>query len=98
MKHAREDYERIQDPALTDPSLLHPGCAPIGEDEPVFLLRAKDVLAADVVDEWASGYEQAGGNPRTVERVRQHASRMRKWGEENGTKLPDTPQDEEEST
>lgn len=54
MKHARQDYNRIQDPALTDPSLLSEGSTPIGEDEPVFLLRGQDKLAADIVDAYAS--------------------------------------------
>lgn len=33
MRHAREDYNRIQDPA-----------GKIHEDEPVFLMRAQDAL------------------------------------------------------
>lgn len=42
MIHARLDYQRIQDPALHDPSLLAAGATPIGEDEPVMLFRAQD--------------------------------------------------------
>lgn len=42
MKHARPDYNRIQDPA---------GLIP--EDEPVFLLRGQDVLAPSLVKDWA---------------------------------------------
>lgn len=42
MKHARDDYNRIQDPA---------GLIP--EDEPVFLLRGQDVLASDAVRYYA---------------------------------------------
>lgn len=45
MIHARSDYNRIQDPAVDDPSLLSEGSTPIGVDEPVFLLRAKDQFA-----------------------------------------------------
>lgn len=43
MKHARLDYERIQDP-----------WGKIPESEPVFLLRAQDCTAAEVVRYWAS--------------------------------------------
>ena len=42
MKHAREDYDRIQDPWNKIP-----------KDEPVFLLRAQDITAAQVVRMWA---------------------------------------------
>ena len=41
MKHARTDYDRIQDPAGKIPA-----------DEPVFLLRAQDQTAADTVEYW----------------------------------------------
>ena len=40
MIHARVDYNRIQDPALENPSLLAGNSKPIASDEPVFLLRA----------------------------------------------------------
>lgn len=53
MKHARYDYNRFQDPALEDPSLLGEGSTPIAEDEPVFLLRAQDKHAAKVVAYYA---------------------------------------------
>lgn len=46
MKHARSDYNRIQDSLAVE----HGG---IPEDEPVFLLRAQDRLAARVVRIWA---------------------------------------------
>ena len=49
MIHAREDYNRIQDPA-----------GKIGEDEPVFLLRAKDSLAPAMVENWASALQASG--------------------------------------
>ena len=42
MKHARKDYNRIQDPENKIP-----------EDEPVFLLRGKDPFAATVVRTYA---------------------------------------------
>lgn len=53
MIHARSDYNRIQDPALQDPRLRKEGTTPIMQDEPVFLLRAQDKTAAEVVRFWA---------------------------------------------
>lgn len=41
MIHARNDYQRIQDPQSKIPA-----------DEPVFLLRAQDSTAAEVVRFW----------------------------------------------
>lgn len=49
MKHAREDYNRFQDPALSDSSLLGKGGTPILKDEPVFLLRAQDKHASKLL-------------------------------------------------
>jgi len=53
MKHARQDYNRIQDSE---------GLIP--EDEPVFLLRGQDTVAPGVVRFWASG-----GRPVAFERL-----------------------------
>lgn len=92
MRHARPDYNRMQDPAVQDPTLLAPGCSPIGEDEPVFILRAKDVLAPEVLRAWAERFRDAGGDPRTVRRVEDWAHEMIGWQAENGAKLPDTPE------
>ena len=47
MKHARPDYDRIQDPL----AVCKGG---IPENEPVFLLRAQDWIAARVVRIWAT--------------------------------------------
>jgi hypothetical protein len=54
MQHARPDYNRIQDPALRDPSLLAPGSTPIGSEEPVFLIRGKDEIAPAAVRGYVS--------------------------------------------
>ena len=50
MLHARKDYNRIQDPENKIP-----------EDEPVFLLRAQDQVAAEVVRYWAYLHKHKGG-------------------------------------
>lgn len=88
MKHAREDYDRFQDPAADNPS-AYPGVNPIGADEPVFILRARDIIAPGIVEEWADRLEASSGNPVTVERVRDWADTMRAWQDENGAKVPD---------
>lgn len=82
MKHAREDYNRIQDPA-----------GKIGEDEPVFLLRAKDTFAPTVVRLWAELVD-ASGDEDLADHVFKHAMDMERWQNENGAKNPDTPEDQ----
>lgn len=81
MKHAREDYNRIQDPANLIP-----------EDEPVFLLRAQDFVAPEVVEIWADKAEKAGTKPEMILMARQWAKRMRDWQiDYNRVKVPDMP-------
>lgn len=81
MIHARDDYNRMQDPA---------GLIP--EDEPVFLLRAKDKTAAQIVRLWASAQRQ---NPKAdmkmIMMAEQHADRMDAYGSENGNQWADLP-------
>jgi len=78
MKHAREDYNRIQDPE---------GIIP--EDEPVFLLRGQDITAPLVVAFWANRAEKAGALPNIVEAARRQASDMRTWQCLHKAKVPD---------
>ncbi|GAI26735.1 unnamed protein product [marine sediment metagenome] len=80
MKHARKDYDPIQDPR---------GLIP--EDEPVFLLRGQDVVAPKVVEAWAMAAHNAGAKDDIVEHAYKHAQAMRKWQEEHKTKIPDMP-------
>ena len=80
MKHAREDYNRIQDPA---------GLIP--EDEPVFLIRGQDFVAPEAVEAWADLAESAGAEPGMVQSARDQAHEMRLWGKTYGDKLPDMP-------
>lgn len=79
MKHARADYNRIQDPA---------GIIP--EDEPVFLLRGTDPIAARTIRFWAEQAEEAGVNPDIIARARQQADKIDNWP---AKKLPDMPWD-----
>ena len=68
MRHAREDYNRIQDPA---------GLIP--EDEPVFLLRAQDENAAALVYLWAEMAERGGVDPVMIRLADAQAKKMRAW-------------------
>jgi len=101
MIHARADYNRIQDPAVDKPSLA-PGSTPIAEDEPVFLLRARDQCAPAALLAWAYELETVAAKYlvgadyddaiKTATHVRNWSERMRQWGRKNGVKIPDTPE------
>jgi len=81
MIHARKDYNHIQDET-----------GHIGEDEPVFILRAKDMLSPDTVEWWADKLESIPGHDtEAVEVARRHAQTMRAWQNLHGKKLPDMP-------
>jgi hypothetical protein len=80
MIHAREDYNRIQDPA-----------GKIGVDEPVFLLRAQDKFAPEVVAYWASLVLREGTSPEIAGLAMQHSRTMKDWQHVNGKKTPDLP-------
>lgn len=82
MIHARKDYMHIQDQT-----------GKVAEDEPVFLLRAKDALAPEVVDFWAWRLEENGGDQVAIDAAREHANKMKEWQKQNESKLPDTPPD-----
>ena len=68
MKHARDDYNRIQDPS-----------GKIPDDEPVFLLRSQDPDAADTVRDYADRIEARGADPRMVDVCRDWAATMDAW-------------------
>lgn len=88
MKHAREDYNRIQDPA---------GLIP--EDEPVFLLRGQDIFAPELVMAWArKAIDQAkvySDGPQKTQLTdmallaMEQAMRMMDWQIYNKAKIPD---------
>jgi len=80
MQHARQDYNRIQDPT---------GLIP--DDEPVFLLRAQDKAAPAIVEEWANRAEYEGASPEIVQAAREHANTMRAYQAMRGCKTPDMP-------
>lgn len=77
MKHARADYDRIQDPA---------GLIP--DDEPVFLLRGQDRLAAQTLEFYAKLAHREGVAGDLVSRTMTQAKLMREWPMK---KTPDLP-------
>lgn len=82
MRHARQDYQdRIQDSKRVIP-----------EDEPVFLLRAQDIVAPDIVDAWADAADAEGALPNIVEAARNQAQEMRSWQSLHGRQVPDMPE------
>ncbi len=68
MKHARPDYDRIQDPANLIP-----------DDEPVFLIRGQDVAAGDAVRDYAERARAAGCGQDLIDACLAHAERMDAW-------------------
>lgn len=80
MKHARDDYNRIQDPE-----------GKIPQDEPVFLLRGQDTIAPAAVEAWAALAESAGADADIIKSARVQAGEMRQWGRDHGDKVPDLP-------
>lgn len=68
MKHARSDYNRIQDPQNLIP-----------DGEPVFLLRGQDISAPETLVTWAKLNLINGGSPRLSMLALQHAEVMKEW-------------------
>jgi hypothetical protein len=62
MKHARSDYDRIQDPADK-----------IGEDEAVFLLRAQDAAMPLTLMDYARNAMATGASDDLVRATVEHA-------------------------
>lgn len=78
MKHARPDYDRIQDPA-----------GKIPEDEPVFLIRGHDRAGPETLEAWAYLAEREGASAEIVKIARDHAIAMRVYQAAHGGKVPD---------
>ena len=80
MKHARADYDRIQDPA---------GLIPDGE--PVFLIRGKDLAGPRAVREWAKVASELGADKAIIDAALNQAKRMEAWQTLFESKVPDMP-------
>lgn len=68
MKHARKDYNRIQDPA---------GLIP--DNEPVFLVRGQDKVGWIVCVVWAILHFITTGNKRMTLMALMHGANMMTW-------------------
>lgn len=77
MKHARADYDRIQDPS-----------GKIPKDEPVFLLRAQDQFAAETVRYYAQLIRDHNGDEKIAVACFAQARAMELWPKK---KMPDLP-------
>ena len=80
MRHARPDYNRIQDPE---------GLIP--EHEPVFLLRGQDKLAPAALRAYAAFAKSLDLDPVLIRLVKDQALRMENWQDREAAKLPDLP-------
>jgi len=81
MRHARQDYNRIQDPH---------GLIP--EDEPVMLFRGQDKFLPGVLNYYASAIEvDATADPEVAKKVRAWIEVVECWQDEVTRKSPDLP-------
>lgn len=85
MRHARPDYQdRIIDKANIIPA-----------DEPVFLLRATDMLAPNTLRHWANmAWANGADRDGIVQQALDHADAMDAWQADHGKKVPDAPKAE----
>lgn len=83
MKHAREDYNRIQDPSNLIP-----------EDEPVFLIRAQDPASSEVLRYYAVVAGHEGASKEHIGRCITQAEAMDDWRAEHHDDVhpPDSPE------
>lgn len=81
MKHARDDYAPIQDPR---------GIIP--EDEPVFLIRGKDLAAPTAVRLWVDVARSKGAHQDILDAALGQATAMERYQAETGCgQIPDMP-------
>lgn len=75
MIHARKDYMRIQDPLVDRGN----GSKGIPKEEPVFLLRAQDILFVPMLTIYAILAEAQGCDARLVQTIRAHIELAKLW-------------------
>jgi hypothetical protein len=63
--------------------------AKAADDEPIFILRAQDILAPAIVAEWATRAGFAGTPEAKVNEAVALAEKMAAWALINGGKVPD---------
>jgi len=77
MKHARADYDRIQDPAGLIPT-----------DEPVFLIRGQDQYCISTLLHYRDLVLKDGGDMKIVHAINDHLQLVANWPRR---KAPDMP-------
>lgn len=80
MKHARPDYNRIQDPASLIP-----------ENEPVFLIRGQDIIGPRILRYYAMVASAAGAADDVVMATLAQAKEMERWQQNQKSKVADMP-------
>lgn len=60
-----------------------------GDNEPIFVLRAQDTLAPEVVRTWAAIANSKGVPFEKVGEALNQAARMEEWAASNASKIPD---------
>jgi hypothetical protein len=83
MKHARDDYSRIQDPDALIP-----------DEEPVFLIRGQDEIAADVILDYAARARASGYPQNVVDAAVRQSWAMRQWPVKKKADIPSRKTDE----
>jgi hypothetical protein len=78
MRHARKDYDRIQDPE-----------GKIPDREPVFLLRGQDLAAPDALRVYAMLADKMGASSDLIKATLDQAKEMEAWQREIARKTPD---------
>lgn len=80
MKHAREDYNRIQDPENIIPA-----------DEPFFLLRGKDICAPTAIQAWCEDAKKHRAADNIIRTALVQADKMKQWQADHEGQVPDIP-------
>lgn len=91
LNFGREDYENsifLLEQDDDEEEQVTDDVVDISEDEPLFLLRAQDVNAADRVRDWADKLEAMGGCAMSVRDARERADKMDTWRQDNGGQMP----------
>lgn len=80
MKHARKDYNRIQDPD-----------GKIPDGEPVFLIRGQDLAAPDTLRAYAILAHKNGAAQNIIDATLKQVREMEDWQRKVARKTPDMP-------
>lgn len=73
----------------TSAERLSAWAARLGDNEPVFTLRARDITAPNTIRRWASAAAELGAPPEKVGDALRLAAYMETWQRQHGCKVPD---------